>query len=189
MLKPLDDIGTPLALLHSQLDHDQLEPITPKQALLKALTNGVGSKMAIDIYQHFHTSHSDSSKLSAVLCTVIYPIHSDENGVPILQWREESGLEGLALFYSSGSENESATWSSLTHYGVRDAPDAVQWTRDAFAWNVTSMEALSALFQAAQHGSGILSLPEEAARNIYCQANPQVLEPHEYFPFPAQSDT
>ena len=172
MLKLLDAIGTPIAHFHSQLSHTHLEPI----ALLEALTNCVGSKMANDIHQHFLASHSDPSRISAVHCTVIYPIHNDENGRPLLQWKEETGLEGLAVFI----RDDSGTWSSLTHYGVRDGPHASQWTRDAFAWNVSSMEALGTLFQVAQHGSGILSLPEEAARKIYCLAKPQVLERRQY---------
>jgi hypothetical protein len=184
ILEPLCDLGTPLPLplLHSQLCHRRLESIVLESTLLGALTTRLGSKIATEIHAHARAICSDTSKISAVHCSVLYPIHGDDIGWPVLQWRMDNGLEALTLFHASHWGNDTASWSSLTHYGMRDCQHDMGWSRSALAWNVTSMEALDSLFQVAQHGSGILSLPEAAARKIYCPPGPQAIETHEYCP-------
>ena len=111
--------------------------------------------------------------------SVVNPFESDEQSWPLLEWKDQGGINGLAIF---DIDKESDGCSYLVHY----APPAIPNFRGeetekmpALAWNVANLSSLKTLFQVTQHALGILQMPESDALVLYCH-KAQAILPEEH---------
>ena len=180
MFEKLHDLTKPLSLLHYQLSGAPLNPFTSIGAFFANVASYTDGKTAEcicrDIQNHVHLQ---TTHLAAFAVFLLYPFHNNEISWPIVQWQEQNGQEALAIFDIASGEEEDWTPSYMIHLGMTKTVLTARWGRRALIWNAASMHALKALFNIAQHGAGILTLPQAVARRVYCHEDSPDVDPDE----------
>jgi len=180
MLHRLHELTKPLSLLHYQLSRGPLNPFISIGAFFAKVASYTDAKTAgiicRDIQNHVQLQTAD---LAAYAVFLLYPFHNNEISWPIVQWQEQNGREALAIFDIAYRDEEDWMSSYIIHFGVNKMVLTARWSRRELVWNATSMHALKALFNVAQHGAGILTLPQAIARRVYCHADSSDVEPDE----------
>jgi len=139
------------------------------------------ASIALEINEKFQNIRSTDAQLEGFRVSVVNPFNSDEQSWPLLEWKDQGGTNGLAIF---DIDEESAGCSYLVHYAspaIDSRGDRTQ-KLPALAWNVTDLSALKTLFQATQHALGVLQMPKSDALMLYCHKAEQGILPEEYVP-------
>jgi hypothetical protein len=150
-------------------------PTLDFSTIFETICTRTGLKAGCAINQELQ-SHLSSRKatITRFRVSIISPFINNEQNWSILEWSEENGADGMAIF-DVIDEGGTSNCSYLLHYGVKSVPSTrgvEGWNRTSIAWKVSDFGVLKTLFQALQHALGILQLPKADARKLYCNDNP-----------------
>jgi hypothetical protein len=137
------------------------------------------ASIALEINEKFQNLRSTDAQLEGFRVSVVNPFDSDELSWPLLEWKDQTGTYGLAIF---DIDEESDGCSYLVHYASPAMTSCGEGAKrlPALAWNVTDLSTLKTLFQATQHALGILRMPKADALRLYCHKTEQNILPEEY---------
>jgi hypothetical protein len=92
---------------------------------------------------------------------VIYPFSGDKDWWQIVGWEERDGIQAMAIV---DVNNDHIGY--LIHYGL-SGKQGNEWKESSILWDVAEFSTLRTLFQAVQHGLGILRMPKSDAYKLY----------------------
>ena len=160
MLEDLSNIG---AINIYGLPHRIMFP--DNKTMLEILLMYVGMEQAIPIVQYLE------SYFKLRLCRVTgfraggVRLLNDENVWPVVEWREGTETDVLAIFKVMG---QSAPCMCLTHYGEGIVwQDRKRWRESQLTWQIAGIEDLCDLLVIAQHILGMLHWSEHDSANLH----------------------
>lgn len=173
MAQLFEAVSADLGSLHNLLLQRDLPEIgSDKMTLFQQISSRVNRlEVAVQVMEKFQDLSRDV-QVKGFRVSVVYPFESDDQSWIILEWREEDGVNALAIF---DVNEESDGCSYLVHYvsSVTTSARENGRNRPALIWNVADMPGLKTLFQAALHALGILKMPKSDALNVYCHGTVQ----------------
>ena len=136
--------------------------------------------IAKSLWKHFETL---GVEVTGFRVSVLFGFLGDDRSWPVVEWRQGTDTEFLALFHFDDKSPRPDVCSWLVHYGsgiLADPTDEARWKETSIAWGVTDMSHLKTLFGAAQHFLGILEWSPDVALNLYCAVVPTTCTQSEY---------
>jgi len=108
---------------------------------------------------------SPQTRIQALRASTMYSLKRDESPWPIVEWRDNTGVIGMAIFdFTDGNETDAGGWLMHVGVGVGNGNEpGFFWQQSRVDWSVQDMQVLKTLFLVAQHLSGILTLPKDDA--------------------------
>jgi hypothetical protein len=150
--------------------HHRLRPCQrpDRSSIVECISSRTGSEVAHNVDQELRKHiHLNFAQLVGFRASVVYPFTEDQQPWLVLEWRENDGTEGVAVF---DTDDGSDRYSYLIHYGLGrgDPVEGKHWEHSSIAWNVSDLSVLKALFQASHHALGLLEMPKSDAVQLYC---------------------
>jgi hypothetical protein len=166
----IDDVN----LLHHCLSQSRVPEFNPERStILEKISSctgrTIGNAINDELQRHFNSRNAQVTEFRA---SAVYPFNDNEQFWPILEWREGDDSDGLAIFdMGEDLEGECPRCSYIIHYGLGGEENGSRWKQTSLVWNVTSIDVLRTLFQAAHHALGILQMPKADALTLYVANN------------------
>ena len=154
------------SLHHILLARDLPEIGADHSHVFDEISRRVSLPFALQITEQFQKLLSSDAQLTGFRASVVYPFQSDEQSWPILEWKEEDGINGMGVFEINKTLGDC---SYILHF-VGSGPNNIREScecQPSVVWNVTEMSALKNLFQAARHALGVLKMPKSDAWDIF----------------------
>jgi len=168
------------ARLHRRLRRTEL-PDFPRDLDSLIFTHtgsGVGWTICQVLRRHLPP---EKSQITGFRVSVAYSFTNDDMICTVVEWRERSGVDVLAIFDVDADDPN--RYSYLMHYGM-DANltmlDQFQWCWTSILWNLSERAELQTLIQAAQHVLGILEMPRTDLEVLYAGDRKQNCSTKEY---------
>jgi hypothetical protein len=122
------------------------------------------------------------SQMTALRAIPVYMLNDDEDSWPLIEWTESDGVASLAIFhFDADAEVEEGSW--LMHSAMPNDHELDNgWRNSRIDWNVGDVEDLKILFRVALHILGVMNLPVEDARTLYCLVKADDNSEIEYIP-------
>ena len=108
-----------------------------------------------------------TTEISGFRASVIYSLTDDDSAWPVLEWREGTDTEVLAILYVDDDDAEVCSW--LMHYGVGQGKGTKRWQKSWISWSVGEIGHLKSLFGAARHLLGVLGWSVDDILKLYCK--------------------
>jgi hypothetical protein len=168
----------------SRASFTDLQPCA-SSSFLELISSRTRPETAKSIDQAMQTHlHSSETQITALHISEIYSFVDDEICWQIVLWKEDQGGEVIALFNVEDGDQglEECSWLMLVNN--EGSKGGGCGSNISLRWNVTDISVLGTLFWAAQHALGILQMPKEAAKRLYCRENNDENSSEEYEPLP-----
>ena len=144
----------------STVDHDSIY-----SAIAHWTTDEAAAVVSRCLEAHFKTT---GSQVNAFRASVVFWFGTDEIFWPVIEWTEECGFEGLALFYLDQSAPDVCSY--MMHRAQKGESDKNIWSRESISWLIFDIYHLKSLFHAAKHLLGILNWDPRDVVKFYGQA-------------------
>jgi len=149
---------------------------------MDAISSRTGLEVGCRIYGALQSQlGSDPSQIVAFRVSVVYSFTIDDTYCVLLEWRDRTGVEAMAVFDEDSDNPES--WSYMIHYrsdGEMDETEERQGGRSYILWNLREMSEIRTLLEATQHVLGLLELPAGDATVLYGNKRGQDCSLEEY---------
>lgn len=164
--------------LHQRLR--QTELLGDESALLEAICSCADSDTGWTIYEALlNYLRSDTSQITGFRASIVYSFTTDDINCVLVEWREQSGKEALAVFDVDRTQPEYCSY--MVHSGTRlDIAGEKRWNRTSISWNLPEMSILCVLLEAVQHVSGLLDMPRSDVKFLYCKRHEENCSVDEY---------
>ena len=151
--------------LHSRSRQYELNSLLTSP-VLQVISEYVGPLTAIAIYEVIQRNLAERNvNIASVRIRNVYPFSNHEPSWPMLEWTDNRGDEGLAIFAVEGCYGQRCSY--IMHHGKHSSEED-SWSGSTFSWAVTDFRIMKLLLLVAQHALGLLNLPKEMARRLYC---------------------
>ena len=167
------------------------EPAKEASTVFDTISVRTGSQIAKIITNVLDSIDHGIQGIFDLRCYVVYPFSHEGCSWILLNWKiKDCSQHRVAIFDATDPEQPEpgrCNWLMLSRPPT-DKSDRLGSDKDhmvkksQMAWNVTSLLALRDLFYAARHALGVLTMPREDARSLYCGTKSETCSPEEYCP-------
>lgn len=175
-LEAIQPHASALEALHELVSSNPLDPI---QTDLSAMVNEIAAFTTRDTAERIACSFQQQGpvEISGFRASIIYSFTNDDCAWPVVEWREQSGTEVLAICYV---EDDAEVCSWLMHFGAGEGSDGKTWAKTWISWSVRNMGHLKSLFGAARHLLGVLGWSVDDMLKLYCRQDLEGTSMKEY---------
>jgi hypothetical protein len=175
--------------LHQRLRQYELPDVqTRLSTLIEVISTQTGPDVGWTIHQALRRHlPSESSQITGFRVSVAYSFTNDDMICVMLEWREWTGVEVLAIF--DVDPDDPGRYSYIMHYGMDlKMMDEERWGSTSVLWNLSDMSDLRILLEATQHVLGILDLPGRDVEILYGGDRKRNCSTEAYAPLRGDSD-
>ena len=147
---------------------------------MDAISSRTGLEVGCRIYGALQSQlGSDPSQIVAFRVSVVYSFTLDDMYCVLLEWRERTGVEAIAIFDEDPDNPEFLSY--MIHYQSEVTTEYGQCGRSYVLWNLREMSDIRTLLEATQHVLGVLDLPARDAMVLYSNKRGQDCSIEEYY--------